>query len=320
MNDRNNNLNFADKTVSALITFIIFISAFIIQFIISFMYMGMRIIAIICGAYKTGWTSEQMQQYVLKNIYSLTTELPDYDAVLFLIYLTSAIFFILLYYLLICRNIPLRTFVSKDRRLKPATILTVFICGTFMQVYISIALNNILPFFEKTMNNYTELLESITGTDSILSMVSVALLAPIAEELLFRGLIQKRLSKIMPVTAAIIIQAFLFGLYHLNIVQGIYAFLIGIVAGLLVRSYKTVKVSIILHIAINATSYLISYAPMQMFYNPMLAAIIFAFTFMTSLVLIIYMIRLHRSSQSNVPAPTEPQPSHAEAQEHNSLY
>ena len=124
----------------------------------------------------------------------------------------------------------------------------------------------------------------------------------------------------MHVTAAIIIQAFLFGLYHLNIVQGIYAFLIGIVAGLLVRSYKTVKVSIILHIAINATSYLISYAPMQMFYNPMLAAIIFAFTFMTSLVLIIYMIRLHRSNQSNVPAPTEPQPSQAEAQEHNSLY
>jgi len=158
MNNRNNNLNFADRTASALITFIIFISAFIIQFVISFMYLGTRIIAIICSAYNTGWTSEQMQQYVLENIWSLMNELPEYDVALFLTYLTSAIFFSLLYYLLICRNISLRTLVSKNRRLRPSTIFTVFICGTFMQVYISIALNNILPFFEKTMNNYIKMI------------------------------------------------------------------------------------------------------------------------------------------------------------------
>lgn len=314
MNNQNKNLNFADRLASVMITFSIFISAFIIQFVITFMYLGISIIAIIFGAYNTGWTSEQMQQYVLENIYSLTTELPGYDVVLFLSYLVSVILFALLYYLLICRNLPLRSVFQKNRRLRPSTLFMVFICGIFMQVYISIALNNILPFFEKTMNNYINLLDTITGTDSVLSFIAVALLAPIAEELLFRGLIQKRLSNIMPVTVAIIIQAFLFGFYHLNIVQGIYAFLIGLAAGFLVHSYKTVKVSILLHIAINATSYLISYAPMQIFYNPALAAIIFAFTFMTSLVLIIYMIRLHRQ-----PA-IELQPLHAEAQEHSSSY
>lgn len=314
MDNQNNNLNFADKLVSATITFAIFISAFIIQFAITFMYLGTRILAIIFGAYNTGWTSEQMQQYVIENVYSLMTEFPGYDVVLFLSYFTSVALFALLYYLLICRNLQLRSILSKNRRLRPATVLTILICGVFMQVYISIALNNILPFFEKTMNNYTNLLDTITGTDSVLSFIAVALLAPIAEELLFRGLIQKRLSNIMPATVAIIVQAFLFGFYHLNIVQGIYAFLIGLAAGFLVHSYKTVKVSIILHIAINATSYLVSYAPMQIFYNPVLAAIIFAFTFMTSLVLLIYMIRLHRKT------PIEPQPLHAEVQEHNNLY
>jgi membrane protease YdiL (CAAX protease family) len=72
----------------------------------------------------------------------------------------------------------------------------------------------------------------------------------------FRGVILKKAKNIMPFYAANIIQAILFGLIHLNWIQGLYAFPIGILLGYITRRYRSIIPSIILHALLNGYSVL----------------------------------------------------------------
>lgn len=84
------------------------------------------------------------------------------------------------------------------------------------------------------------ILESISGSSDTLSMFLYAsLLGPIAEEILFRGLALRSLRPYGK-RFAILCSAFLFGLYHGNLLQVPYTFLVGLVLG-----YVTVEYSIL---------------------------------------------------------------------------
>jgi membrane protease YdiL (CAAX protease family) len=63
--------------------------------------------------------------------------------------------------------------------------------------------------------------------------------------------------KITPFIVANIIQALLFGIAHLNIVQGVYAFGGGLVMGYVVYKFKSIKASIMLHFFYNGLSYVL---------------------------------------------------------------
>ena len=78
-----------------------------------------------------------------------------------------------------------------------------------------------------------------------------------SEELIFRGAILDRLYLAFPFWAANLLQALLFGIYHMNLVQGIYAFVLGAVLGLVRVSVGTIFASIGTHIIFNATSYVL---------------------------------------------------------------
>lgn len=58
--------------------------------------------------------------------------------------------------------------------------------------------------------------------------------------------------KALPGLVANLIQAVLFGFYHMNLVQGIYAFVMGFVFGYAVLRLKSLWVSIIMHVVLNA--------------------------------------------------------------------
>ncbi|MGL5438915.1 MAG: lysostaphin resistance A-like protein [Filifactoraceae bacterium] len=90
-----------------------------------------------------------------------------------------------------------------------------------------------------------------TGGDGIgLLFIAICILAPIFEELIFRGWILKKL-RVIGTKWAIFISALLFGMYHMNIVQGIYAFGVGLVFACVTIRSGSIKNSIILHGIIN---------------------------------------------------------------------
>ena len=65
----------------------------------------------------------------------------------------------------------------------------------------------------------------------IILILSVAVVAPIYEEVVFRGILLKGMAKKINPTIALVVSALFFALVHMNIPQGINAFLLGIVIG-----------------------------------------------------------------------------------------
>jgi membrane protease YdiL (CAAX protease family) len=114
----------------------------------------------------------------------------------------------------------------------------------------------ILPHFEKLSQSYSELMQEMMTGNPILLFITVAILAPISEELIFRGVIMKKAGSLVPFAAANLIQALLFGVAHMNIVQGVYAFAAGLVMGYTAHKFKSVKASMVLHILFNASSFI----------------------------------------------------------------
>ncbi len=85
-------------------------------------------------------------------------------------------------------------------------------------------------------------------------MLCYEVVAPISEELLFRQVIYKRLRMISPIWIAVVISAGLFGLYHGNLLQGIYAFIMGIFLALVYEWTGSVLAPIIFHMVANHLS------------------------------------------------------------------
>lgn len=81
-------------------------------------------------------------------------------------------------------------------------------------------------------------------------ILGAAIVPAIFEELLFRKWILNY-SKIYGNAFAVLISAVLFGLYHLNLGQGIFAFLIGIIFGIIVIKTSTIKYTVLLHFLNN---------------------------------------------------------------------
>lgn len=78
--------------------------------------------------------------------------------------------------------------------------------------------------------------------------------APIIEEVIFRGLIFKRIRRVSNATIAIVLSALFFGIFHWNVVQGIYAFVIGAILAYVYEKYKNIIAPIIVHMIANGIS------------------------------------------------------------------
>ncbi|NLY18769.1 MAG: CPBP family intramembrane metalloprotease [Clostridiaceae bacterium] len=136
-----------------------------------------------------------------------------------------------------------------------------FIIGLSLQIPVSdfietIKKINVMP---DALMKYEKIMESmITGQSFILQVVTIGILIPILEEIIYRGLIFDQLRKNIPLTPALIIQALIFGIIHLNIVQSSYAFLLGILMGLALVRSGSILLPIAIHIGMNLSGVILS--------------------------------------------------------------
>ena len=87
-------------------------------------------------------------------------------------------------------------------------------------------------------------------------ILCIGVIVPIAEELIFRGLIYRRLRETWPVFPAMLVSALLFGIYHGNIVQGVYGAVAGLALSFIYEAYGSLKAPIIAHMSMNLLSVL----------------------------------------------------------------
>jgi len=160
-------------------------------------------------------------------------------------------------YFVIYRDRPhdVRAFL-RYRPLDAAAIvmLAVFGIGVNFMVALLLTLLRSLPFLEPLFQNYEELSQLIVGGDFVITLLTVGIIGPVVEEIMFRGLIFGELRKIMPIKIALVVQAVLFGVYHLQPVQGAYAAVIGLLLGLVYYRSSSMVAPMVVHIAINSFS------------------------------------------------------------------
>lgn len=118
---------------------------------------------------------------------------------------------------------------------------------------VSIALNNLIsmtPLVDASAG-YQEANANFYGSTLVLELISSALMTPILEELVFRGILFTRLKSMLSKIPAIAVSALIFAIVHFNIVQFIYAFLLGIVLAVLMDQADHVYPAIIGHVTAN---------------------------------------------------------------------
>ena len=141
---------------------------------------------------------------------------------------------------------------------KPVLLLLLIPAGYVIQFLITHLIRLLSSSFPELMKDYnTDVGSLITGNVSVILLITAVLISPIAEEILFRGLTREYAEKAVGAIPAIFVQAVLFGVYHMNLVQGIAAVVFGIIFGFMAKKSKSLVPSIILHAVFNLSAYLI---------------------------------------------------------------
>ena len=92
------------------------------------------------------------------------------------------------------------------------------------------------------------------------ALFTYAICAPLAEELLFRGVIYGYVRKFFDVKTAIVGSAILFGIYHGNLAQAVYAAVLGYLIAYAYEYFGTFLVPVLMHVGINFLALLVEYS------------------------------------------------------------
>lgn len=137
------------------------------------------------------------------------------------------------------------------------TLLTAASLTPGLYFVVSLALI-LLP--EAWTEGYAEASAGI-GSGTLVGLISVAVVAPIVEEFIFRGLVMNRLSRVMPGWLAVVLSAAVFGMCHGNLVWFCYAFALGAVFGFIDLRAGSIWPSILSHVLFNLIGQIGTFIP-----------------------------------------------------------
>lgn len=125
----------------------------------------------------------------------------------------------------------------------------------------ALGLNLLLELLEITDKSaaYQQAVQDQYAANFFVGLVVYGVITPIAEEALFRGYIHNYLRRMTTFKFAMMLGSLVFGIYHVNAVQGTYAFCMGC---LLVYGYEyfgNFLVPVLMHMGANILAYTLSY-------------------------------------------------------------
>lgn len=112
------------------------------------------------------------------------------------------------------------------------------------------------PLLDMFPSRYLDFLDSAIGTGGW-AIVTTVVMAPILEEILFRGLILEPIREKSGALRAVLISAAIFGVIHIIPQQAINAFLIGIILGYIYIKTRSLASVIVIHAINNALAYIL---------------------------------------------------------------
>lgn len=128
-------------------------------------------------------------------------------------------------------------------------------------IALGLGLNILTAWFQ--MFRISEAYEQVAGIQYSVSLpvglVIYGILTPFTEEVIFRGIIYNRIRKYFPLPVTIFASALIFGCFHGNVVQMIYAIIMGMAIALVYELYgRCLAAPILFHCTANIVVYLLS--------------------------------------------------------------
>lgn len=172
------------------------------------------------------------------------------------------------------------------KKIQATDVINIILLGVGISVIVSI----LTVILQILIPSYTNVQDQLMSThSSVFQLVIVILLIPIYEEILFRYVIFGYLKENYNIVCAVIGQALVFGFFHLNIVQGIYTFLLGIALALVNMYSESLIGSMILHIVFNLFGILI--IPTLSSTNPIMQYIVIIFGIVSLVISILKILK-----------------------------
>lgn len=122
---------------------------------------------------------------------------------------------------------------------------------------------SILLYFLKDLPSITRTLETLDEVSNLssgffLTFIVIVILAPITEELIFRGILFEEIIRLFDYKFAIFSTALLFGFYHFNILQGVNTFVMALILAIVYYYRKNILDSILIHMVNNFLALILS--------------------------------------------------------------
>lgn len=142
--------------------------------------------------------------------------------------------------------------VEKIERYSKVTYIYILIGGIALCIGLNcfMALSGLMELSE----SYEETSQALYNMKFLLQLVGLGMIIPLVEEMLYRGVIYRRLKRGVSAKFGIIVSAGIFGMVHGNSVQIIYGLICGLIFAWLYESYGSFVAPVMAHVVMNLTS------------------------------------------------------------------
>ena len=135
----------------------------------------------------------------------------------------------------------------------PLGLATAFGClgitTLLLQLFDMLAMHS--SFWQDMMATYQRSTAVLQGVDLLLLTLGAVILVPLAEELLFRGIITEEIRQVAPDWLAVLLGGVIFALVHGNLIQILYVLPLGLLLGAVYIWSSSVWVPVLIHVVYN---------------------------------------------------------------------
>ncbi len=150
--------------------------------------------------------------------------------------------------------------LTGDRQLNSALYSSVGVATIGIAYGVNILFN--LVGFTDTVEAFNQLQTEQYATPFVLAVLIYCVVAPVAENFLFRGILYNRLKKYGTPLIAAVLSSLLFGLYSGNLIAGCYGFVISLMVCFVYERTGKYVMALLTHVIANFCAYSLTYTGM----------------------------------------------------------
>ena len=166
-----------------------------------------------------------------------------------------------LYYIYRGDKIKQTDFFSGGKKVRVLTYLITAVLSFSLALGLNLLIAAIK--LQEVFPEYNQVAEQMFKESGIVVLLATLIAAPIMEELIFRGLCYGRIRQFAGKGMTILLTGLLFGLYHMNLVQFIYASIMGMFFAFLYERYRDIRLTMAAHFAANLCAVGLSFSSLH---------------------------------------------------------